>query len=76
MKILKEEKLKYKKGFKYRFPDGTHFIITYNLGKWQVTGIYGTEYGKEGDWFSSRWYDSFKGIQNYLKKNFNLEIEK
>ena len=68
--------VRYKKGFSYKFDDGTTVsIIRPARGQYQVTGFYGTNYpDKHLDLFYSKVYSTLKGVASFLSKNFDIEL--
>ena len=68
--------VEYKKGFEVRMPDNTTIrIIKPARGIYQVTGFYGKDYGKKYlELFYSPEYASLKGVANYLKRNFDMDL--
>lgn len=68
--------VRYKRGLMITLEDGTKIHVRKPaLGIYQVSGTYGTDYGdKSFDLFYSKEYNSLKGVANYLKRNFDINL--
>lgn len=71
MKIIKENlKVKYKKGLRIETDNKVINVEKTNF-QYRVTGFDKSTL----DMFYSPWYQSLKGVANYLLKNFEIELE-